>query len=84
MPVTLEGQRVNSQISVWFPDVVSQLEIICFVEKTQRSSVHRGEKSCVFARGFHFPVMVSDIKKQKCRLKYDVDILTMFACCLKE
>ena len=39
---------------------------------------------CVFARGFHFPVTVSDIKKQKCQLKYDVVILTMFACCLKE
>ena len=82
MPVTLKGQRVNSQITVWFPDVVSQLEIMCFVESFVQFTAEK--KSCVFARGFHFPVMVSDIKKQKCQLKYDVVILTMSACCLKE
>ena len=57
---------------------------MCFVEKAQRSSVHRGEKSCVFARGIYFPVMVNDIEKQICQLKHDVVILTMSACCLKE
>ena len=63
---------------------MSQLEIICFVEKAERSSVHRGEKSCLFARGFRFPVMVDDTEKQKCQLENNVFILTMSACCLKE
>ena len=81
MPVTLKGQRVNSQITVWFPDVVS-----CALQKKRKEVQFTAEKNhvCVFARGFHFPVMVSDIKKQKCQLKHDVVILTMFACCLKE
>ena len=48
---------------------MSQLEIICFVEKAERSSVHRGEKSYVFARGFRFPVMIDDIEKQKMSIR---------------